>query len=110
MRIEERLQQLEAANPDLCEQRPCTEPVAITQKRLLPSGVVEVSGESAAPLCVACPERDNPNSRIRHLEVRFGFEARGDIGEVVDPESAAPEDVGRAVIVVLYDDPEPDPM
>jgi hypothetical protein len=43
--IEERLQRLEAANPDLCEQRPCQGPVAMTQKRLMPDGSVEVSGE-----------------------------------------------------------------
>jgi hypothetical protein len=31
---EERLQRLEASNPDLCEQRPCKGPVAITQMPL----------------------------------------------------------------------------
>ena len=44
MGIEERLQRLEAANPDLCEQRPCQGPVTMTQKRLMPDGTVEVSG------------------------------------------------------------------
>jgi hypothetical protein len=34
---------------------------------LLPSGDVEVSGEPPAPLCDACPERDNPNAPIRHV-------------------------------------------
>jgi hypothetical protein len=90
--------------------KPCKGPITRSQRRLLPSGSVEITGEVPPPLCSGCPERANPNSRIRHLEVRFGFEARGDIGEVVDTESAAPEDVGIAVIVVKYDDPEPDPM
>jgi hypothetical protein len=100
--IEERLQQLEAANPDLYEQRSCQEPVAMTQKRLMPDGTVEVSGEPPPPLCDACPERDNPNSPIRHIEVLHGFPPGGDIWEVVDTESDTNE--GRAVIKVVYDD------
>jgi len=100
--IEERLQQLEAASPDLYEQRSCQEPVAMTQKRLMPDGTVEVSGEPPPPLCDACPERDNPNSPIRHIEVLHGFPPGGDIWEVADAESDTNE--GRAVIKVVYDD------
>jgi hypothetical protein len=100
--IEERLQRLEAANPDLCEQRPCQEPVAMTQKRLMPDGTVEVSGEPPPPLCDACPERDNPKAPIRHIEVLHGFPPGGDIWEVADAESETNE--GRAVIKVVYDD------
>jgi len=90
----------------------CKGPITMSQRRLMPDGSVEVSGERPPPLCGACPERDNPKALIRHIEVRHGFpsEAGGDIGEVVDTESAAREDVGRAVIKVEYDDPEPDPM
>jgi len=65
--IEDRLRRLEAANPDLCEQRPCQGPVTMTQKRLMPDGTVEVSGEPPPPLCDVCPERDNPNAPIRHV-------------------------------------------
>ena len=104
MGIEERLQRLEAANPDLCEQRPCQGPVAMTQKRLMPDGTVEVSGEPP-PLCDACPERDNPKAPIRHIEVLHGFPPGGDIWEVVDgTESAAREGEGRARLRVVYDD------
>jgi len=39
----------------------------MSQRRLLPSGDVEVSGEPPPPLCDACPERDNPNAPIRHV-------------------------------------------
>jgi len=76
--IEDRLRRLEATNPDLCEQRPCQEPVAMTQKRLMPDGTVEVSGEPPPPLCDACPERDNPKAPIRHVnsEARFSTRTR----------------------------------
>jgi hypothetical protein len=109
--IEERLQRLEAANPDLCEQRPCKEPVAMTQKRLMPDGTVEVSGEPPPPLCDACPENDNPKAPIRHIEVLHGFPPGGDVWEVVDTErevvdteSAAREGEGRVRIRLVYDD------
>ena len=103
MGIEERLQQLEAANPDLCEQRPCKGPITMTQKRLMPDGSVEVSGKPPRPLCDACPERYNPKAPIRHIEVRYGFPPRGDIWAVVDTESDA-GDGGTAILNVLYDD------
>ena len=96
------MRRLEAANPDLCEQRSCQEPVAMTQKRLMPDGTVEVSGEPPPPLCDACPERDNPKAPIRHIEVLHGFPPGGDIWEVADAESDTNE--GRAVIKVVYDD------
>jgi hypothetical protein len=99
--IEDRLQRLEAANPDLCEQRPCKGPVAVTQKRIMPDGSVEVSGEPPAPLCDACPERDNPEV-VRHLEVRHGFPPTGDVWEVEDIESDAVE--GMVIVKVVYDD------
>jgi hypothetical protein len=103
--IEERLQRLEAANPDLCERRPCKGPITTTQKRLMADGTVEVSGEPPPPLCDACPERDNPNSPIRHVEVLHGFPPGGDVWEVVDTdEGAAREGEGTAVIKVVYDD------
>ena len=103
MGIEERLQQLEAANPDLYEQRSCQEPVAMTQKRLMPDGTVEVSGERPPPLCEACPKRDNPKAPIRHIEVLHGFPPTGAVWEVADIESSA-GDEGTAVIRVVYDD------
>jgi hypothetical protein len=103
--IEDRLRRLEVANRDLCEQRPCKGPITWSQRRLLPDGTVEVSGERPPPLCDACPERDNPKAPIRHIEVRHGFPPGGDIWEVVDFESAAREDAGTAVLKVVYDDP-----
>ena len=98
------MQRLEAANPDLCEQRPCKGPITMTQKRLMPDGTVEVIGEPPPQLCDACPERSNPKAPIRHLELRWGFEAGGDIGEVVDTESTPVEGAGIATIRVLYGD------
>jgi len=74
----------------------------MSQRRLLPSGEVEVSGEPPPPLCDACPERDNPKAPIRHIEVLHGFPPGGDIWEVADAESETNE--GRAVIKVVYDD------
>ena len=99
------MRRLEATNPDLCEQRQCQGPVAMTQKRLMADGTVEVSGEPPPPLCDACPERDNPKAPIRHIEVLHGFPPGGDIWEVVDgTESAAREGEGRARLRVVYDD------
>ena len=83
--------------------KPCKGPITWSQKRLLPSGEVEVTGELPPPLCDACPERDNPKAPIRHIEVRYGFPPRGDIWEVVDTESAA-GDEGTAILNVVYDD------
>ena len=90
--------------------KPCKGPITWGQRRLLPNGTVEVSGERPPPLCDACPERSNPKAPIRHIEVRYGFphEAGRDIWEVVDTESAAREDEGRVVLNVVYDDPGPD--
>ena len=102
MGIEDRLRRLEDANPDLCERRPCKGPITMSQRRLLPSGDVEVSGEPPPPLCDACPERDNPKAPIRHIEILHGFPPGGDIWEVADAESETNE--GRAVIKVVYDD------
>jgi hypothetical protein len=101
--IEDRLRRLEDANPDLCEGRPCKGPITMSQRRLMPDGTVEVSGEPPPPLCDACPECDNPKARIRHIEVRHGFPPRGDIWEVVDTEGDA-GDEGTAILNVVYDD------
>jgi hypothetical protein len=101
--IEDRLRRLEDANPDLCERRPCKGPITMSQRRLLPSGDVEVSGERPPPLCEACPERDNPKAPIRHIEVLHGFPPTGDVWEVADIESSAGAE-GTAVIRVVYDD------
>jgi hypothetical protein len=95
---------VEESRVALCP-KPCKGPITMSQKRLMPDGSVEVSGERPQPLCDACPERDNPNPAIRHIEVRHGFPPGGDIWEVVDIESAAQEDEGRAVIKVEYDPP-----
>jgi len=104
VRIKDRLKRLEAANPKLCEGRPCKGPVTWSQERLLPDGSVEVSGERPRPLCDACPERNNPNSAIRHIVVRHSFpsEAGRDTWQVVDPESDVGE--GGIVLNVVYDD------
>jgi hypothetical protein len=101
--IKNRLRRLEAANPDLCEQRPCKGPITMSQRRLMPDGTVEVTGELPPPLCDACPERDNPDAPIRHVEVRYGFPPTGDVWEVEDIESDAVE--GAVILKVVYDDP-----
>jgi hypothetical protein len=95
--IEDRLRRLEDANPDLCERRPCKGPITMSQRRLLPSGDVEVSGEPPPPLCDACPERDNPEASIRHIEVLHGFPPGGGVWGIRDIENAAR-------INVVYDD------
>jgi hypothetical protein len=53
--------------------KPCKGPITTSQRRLMPDGGVEVSGELPPPLCDACPERDNPEAPIRHIEVLHGF-------------------------------------
>jgi hypothetical protein len=104
VRIKDRLQRLEAANPKLCESRACKGPITISQERLLPDGSVEVSGERPPPLCDGCPERGNPKAPIRHIVVKHGFPPGRDVWEVVDDtESAAREGEGNAVIRVVYD-------
>jgi hypothetical protein len=97
-----RLRRLEDANPDLCEQRPCKGPVTWSQRRLMPDGSVEVSGNPPPPLCDACSERDNPKAPIRHIVVKHGFPPGRDAWQVVDTESGPSE--GTAVIKVVYDD------
>ena len=84
--------------------KPCKGPITMSQRRLMPDGSVEVSGEHPPPLCDACPERDNPKAPVRHIEVRHGFpsEAGRDIWEVADTESETSE--GSVVIKVVYDD------
>jgi hypothetical protein len=74
----------------------------MSQRRLLPDGTVEITGEVPRPLCSGCPERHNPKL-LRHLDVRFGTEPGGDIGDVVDTESATVE--GAAIVKVVYADP-----
>jgi hypothetical protein len=108
--LERRLENLERLVEGRVEDRgalcpkPCKGPIAMSQRRLMPDGSVEVSGEPPPPLCDACPERDNPKAPIRHIVVRHGFpsEAGRDIWEVVDTESETSE--ARAVIKVVYDD------
>jgi hypothetical protein len=85
--------------------RPCKGPITLSQRRLLPSGDVEITGEFPPPLCDPCPQRSNPKAPIRHLEVRWGFEAGGDVGEIVDTESTTVAGAGIATIKVVYDDP-----
>jgi hypothetical protein len=102
VRIKDRLKRLEAANPELCEGRPCKGPVTMSQERLMPDGSVEVSGERPPPLCDTCPERDNPNPAIRHIVVRHGFPPGRDAWQVVDSESETSE--GTTVLNVVYDD------
>ena len=84
--------------------KPCQGPVTTTQKRLMPDGTLEVSGEPPPPLCDACPECDHPKAPIRHIEVLHGFPPGRDVWEVVDAESAAREGGGRARLRVVYDD------
>jgi hypothetical protein len=78
--------------------KPCKGPITRSQRRLLPSGDVEVTGELPPPLCDACPERDNPKAPIRHIEVLYGFPPTGDVWGVRDIENAVR-------IKVVYDDP-----
>jgi hypothetical protein len=89
-----RLKRLEEANPDLCERRPCKGPITISQRRLMPDGSVEVSGELPPPLCDACPERDDPKAPIRHIVVKHGFPPDGVSGRSWTPK-ATPARAGQ---------------
>jgi hypothetical protein len=80
----------------LCR-KPCKGPITWGQRRLLPDGTVEVSGERPPPLCDACPERDNPKAPIRHIEVLYGFPPGGGVWGGQDIENAVR-------ISVQYDD------
>ena len=101
--IKDRLRRLEeAVGPNLCERRPCKGSITYGQRRLREDGTVEVSGERPAPLCDACPERDNPKAPIRHIVVKHGFPPGRDAWQVVDTESGPSE--GTAVIKGVYDD------
>jgi hypothetical protein len=83
--------------------RPCKGPITRSVRRLLPSGVVEVSGEPAAPLCAGCPERHNPKAPPHHIEVRYGYESGGDIGDLADTESTTVDGAGITIINVVHD-------
>jgi hypothetical protein len=95
---------VEASRVALCP-KPCKGPITMSQRWLMPDGSVEVSGEPPAPLCDACPERNNPKAPIRHIEVRHGFpsEAGRDIWEVVDNTESETNE-GTTVLNVVYDD------
>ena len=77
--------------------KPCKGPITRSQRRLMPDGSVEVTGELPPPLCDACPERDNPKAPIRHIEVLHGVPPGRGAGEVRDIENAVR-------INVQYDD------
>ena len=77
--------------------KPCKGPITTSQRRLMPDGDVEVTGELPPPLCDACPERDNPKAPIRHIEVLHGFPPGGGVWGVRDIENAVR-------INVQYDD------
>ncbi len=77
--------------------KPCKGPITRSQKRLLPSGDVEVTGELPPPLCEGCPEHDNPKAPIRHIEVLHGFAPGGGVQGARDIENAVR-------INVQYDD------
>jgi hypothetical protein len=86
--------------------KPCrAAAITMSQRRLMPDGSVEVSGDLPPPLCAGCPERGDPKAPIRHIEVRYGFEPGADIGEVADTDESAIEGAGIAIIRVLYDAP-----
>jgi hypothetical protein len=76
---------------------PCRGPITRSQRRLMPDGSVEVTGELPPPLCDACPERDNPKAPFRHIEVLHGFPPGGNVWGVRDIENAVR-------INVQYDD------
>ncbi len=78
--------------------KPCKGPITRSQRRLMPDGSVEVTGELPPPLCDACPEHDNPKAPIRHIEVLHGFPQGGGVRGVREIENAVR-------IKVVYDDP-----
>ena len=96
--VEGRVEDLKVA---LCP-KPCKGPITWSERRLMPDGSVEVSGEPPPPLCDACPERDNPKAPIRHFVVKYGFPPGRDAWQVVDTESETNE--GGVVLNVVYDD------
>ena len=84
--------------------KPCKGPITMSQRRLMPDGSVEVSGEPPPPLCPTCPDRDNPDAPIRHIVVKHGFPPGRDAWQVVDTESGTSE--GTVLLKVEYDSPE----
>ena len=79
--------------------KPCRRgPITTSQHRLMPDGTVEVTGELPPALCDGCPERDNPEAPIRHIEVLHGFPPGGGVWGARDIENAVR-------INVQYDDP-----
>jgi hypothetical protein len=79
--------------------KPCKGPVTTSQRRLMPDGSVEVSGELPPPLCDACPELGADGPPL-HVAVLYGFPPTGDVWEVADIES----DAGTAILQIVYDD------
>ena len=80
--------------------KPCKGPITRSQRRLMPDGSVEVSGELPPPLCDACPERDNPKAPIRHIEVLHGFPPGGGVWGGREMRKQPP-----FRIKLVYDDP-----
>ena len=78
--------------------KPCKGPITRSQRRLMPDGGVEVTGELPPPLCDACPERDDPKAPIRHIEVLHAFPPGGGVRGARDIENAVR-------IKLVYDDP-----
>jgi hypothetical protein len=67
--IEDCLRRLEAANPDLCERRPCKGPITITEAEYIDGHEVLLKG-TPPPLCDVCPELENPKGPpITHIKV-----------------------------------------
>jgi hypothetical protein len=67
-------------------------------------------GTNLKLLNLACPERGNPNSPIRHIEVRYGFPPAGDDWEVEDIESIAQAKPGRSSRSCTTTHPKASPM
>lgn len=73
-----------AVGPSLCAERSCRV-VAWTERLLLPDGTEEVRGHPPAPLCEACPERDNPEAPPRHVQIVKDYR-----GRYLDPHRHGP--------------------
>ncbi len=67
--------------------KPCKGPITMSQRRLMPDGSVEVSGEPPPALCDGCPERGADGPPL-HLAGLYGFPRQETCGKLRESKAA----------------------